>query len=155
MSYVGNETGMLAIWIEQRLQDAAASLNALGWTIDGVLLSQRVYQDVAPATAAYPFIVYQPQVLPEVIRGVGSEEVMVDTIYVVKAIAQGSDDTVVGPVSAVIHNALVANNGDAIDGGIGDVFMSRRVQVVRYTETAQGSQFRHLGGAYQIQSRAA
>lgn len=155
MSYVGNETGMLAIWIEHRLQNASAALDALGWTIKGVPLSQRVYPDVAPANIAYPYIVYQPQVLPEVIRGVGSEEVMTDTIYVVKAVAQGSDDTVVGPVSAVIHNALVESYGEEVSGGIGDVYMSRRVQVVRYTETAQGSQFRHLGGAYQIQSRAA
>lgn len=148
---------MLSVWIVQRFADPAivAALDSLGWTVNGSLLSERVFEDVGPDDAAYPFITYSPQSPPDVVRGVGSAEVMVDTIYTVKAVAQGSDDKATGPVAAVIHQAMVESNGDAIIGGIGSIFMSRRMSVVRYTEPAQGSQFRHLGGAYQIQARAA
>lgn len=151
MSHVGQETDLISVWIKQRFADAAivSALNGL-WSD----LSQRIYEDVAPSTSAYPYIVFQPQSPPDVVRGVGSAEVMVDTIYTVKAVTQGVDDKVTGPVAAVIHQAMVESNGDPVDGGIGTVFMSRRVSVVRYTEPAQGSQFRHLGGAYQIQAQA-
>lgn len=148
---------MLSIWIKARFAAAGivASLDALGYTIDGSLLSSRVYEDVAPPTAAYPYILFQVQTEPEVIRGVGSGEWLTDTIYTVKAVAQGSDDSVVGAVSAIIHTAMVEDDHETITGSIGTMFMSRRLRMVRFTETAQGDQFRHLGGMYQIQARAA
>ena len=151
MSYVGAESTMIDIWIENRLKTVHASvLNALSTG-----LAQRVFSDLAAPDAIYPYIVYQQQVQPEVVRGVGSAEVMVDTIYIVKAIAQGTSDSALAPVAAAIHNALVSNNGEVIIGGIGTIFTCHRKSQFKLVTAEQGSQFRHLGGAYRIQAQAA
>jgi hypothetical protein len=118
-------------------------------------LSTRVFNEVAGDDASYPFIVYQCQDPPEVVRGVGSAEVMVDTIYIVKAIAQGTSDVVLAPVASAIRDALVSNNGEEIVGGIGTIFTCHYLRQFRMSTVEQGSQFRHLGGAYRIQARAA
>jgi hypothetical protein len=150
VSYVGAESAMIDIWVENQLKVVHA---ALFEAID-VGLSQRVYPDMAPQGIEYPFIVFQQQVTPEVVRGVGSAEVMVDTIYIVKAIAQGTTDGPLAPVASAIHDALVSNNGEAIIGGIGTIFTCHYKSQFKLTTAEQGSQFRHLGGAYRIQAQA-
>lgn len=151
MSFFGAEGPMIDTWIEEKLMvTSSGALEALSTG-----LSSRVYPDVAPSTAAYPFIVYQQQTPPEVIRGVGSAEVMVDTIYVVKAINQGTSDAALAPVANAIRDALVFNNGEGIVGGIGTIFTSHYVRAFRMSSVEQASQFRHLGGVFRIQARAA
>ena len=148
--YFGAEVPMIDQWIEQKLKvDAAGALNAIATD-----LSTRVYNEVGPEGIDYPFIVYQTQDDPAVVRGVGSAEVMVDTIYVVKAIAQGVSYEALAQVASAIRDALVSDNGESIVGGIGNVFTCRYERQIRLSTVEQGNQFRHLGGAYRIQARA-
>lgn len=147
--YNGSEEAMCDKWVKFRLNGHSA-FDAISAGLSG-----RVYNRIAPATTKYPYIVFQAQTPPRVVRGVGDAEVMVDTLYVVKAIAQGTDFEALAPVATAIRTALVAANGEAIPDGAGSVFTCRFEQSFSMVESEQSQQFRHLGGEFRIQAQAA
>ena len=146
MTYKGAEIVMISQWIKDRLE-AYTDLDTISTG-----LTSRVFDDVAPSGATYPFIVYQVQSAPEVVRGVGSEEVMVDTVYVVKAIAQGTDSSALAPVAEAIRTALHEPTGEAVFGG--NILMCRYERSFSMKEVESTKQFRHLGGEFRIQAQA-
>lgn len=149
MSYKGAEEALNDLWVEEKLtQHAPFDTISAG-------LTGRVFNRVAPATAEFPYIVYQSQTPPNVVRGVGDAEVMVDTIYIVKAIAQGSDYSALVPVANAIRTALVSANGEVITGAVGTVFTCQYERGFSLVENEQTKQFRHLGGEFRIQAQAA
>lgn len=147
--FKGAEEAMIDRWVKSRL-NAHTAFNVIS-----AGLATRVFNRLAPAAASYPFIVFQAQSPPMVIRGVGPAEVMVDTIYVVKAIAQGNDFDALAPVASAIRDALLSDNGEAITGAIGTIFTCRYERAFSLTEADQDNQFRHLGGEFRIQAQAA
>ena len=145
-SWVGNETGLVDAYVLQQLAAKATALNAISAGLSG-----RIYADLAPAGTAYPAIVYQTLSPPRDVRGVGSHRLMVDTIYVVKAIAQCDSYAPLGPVAKVIDEAMTAPEGSAISGGL--VLASVRDSAFQMVETTEGTQYRYLGGQYRIQAQ--
>lgn len=79
--YTGAEQALTDAWVEGRLKAFDTITPGLG---------DRIFLDVAPEGTPYPFVVYQCQEPPRDVRGVGSFRVMVDTLYVAKAVAQVS-----------------------------------------------------------------
>lgn len=145
---VGAEQAMIDGWIASKLIGASV--------LDDIFtgLSQRVYNMFAPAFTGFPFIIFQAQSPPAVVRGVGSAEVMVDTIYVVKAIAQGTSYAALAPIASAIRFMLVTNNGETTSNGDEIISCSYERQFA-LTEVSEAKQFRHLGCELRIQARAA
>lgn len=146
MSYKGAETQMINLWVAARLA-AHTDFNTISTG-----LTDRIFLDLAPDGTPYPFIVFQQQSAPEVVRGVGPEEVMVDTVYVVKAIAQGTSFEHLAPVAAGIRAALHEPTGETVTDGV--ILMSRFERGFSMKEDESTKQFRHLGGEYRIQAQA-
>jgi hypothetical protein len=144
--YVGAEQVMTDLYVVNRLAAQAAALDGIS-----AGLSERIFEEVAPDDALYPFIVWQCQSPPRDVRGVGSFRVMVDTLYIVKAVAQGTSYAPLVPVARVIDGAMTNTTGTAV--GDGHVFTSTRNDQYSLREPAEGTEFRHLGGEYRIQAQ--
>lgn len=135
---IGAETALTDQWVEATLL-AHAPLTAF--------VSTRVYPDLAPPDITMPFVVYQEQSSDDV-RGVGPTNILTTTVYVVKAIAQGSNFDALQPVAEAIYGAL-HNASGTITGG--RVLTCLRDQPFRLTEFTDGKTYRHLGGRFSIQ----
>lgn len=142
MSFLGAEVSIVDAWVAARLAATVAVTN---------LVSTRIYNSFAPLDAEYPFIIFQQQTLRDV-RGVGSDRIMVDTLYVVKGISQGTDFAQLGTLAAAIDSALNVPPGGAVTGG--HVMASVREEPFALTEVEDGKQFRHMGGIYRIYAQA-
>lgn len=147
-SYLGAESVLCDDWIVQQLATVATDLNALY-----AGLASRIYVDVAPDDVAWPVIVFQCQTPPRDIRGVGVSRVMVDTLYVVKAIAQSDTYAPLRDVARVIDAAMTQAAPSAINDGL--VLSSIRQNEFRLATQEKGSQYRHLGGEFQMYAQAA
>lgn len=144
--YNGSEEAFVDEWVRQKLT---------GYTpFDSLYtgLTERVFDRYAPAGTTYPFIIFQALTSPSVVRGVGDAEVMVDTIYVVKAVAQADTFAPLASVAAGIRSALVYPNGDTITGGV--IFTSRYEKQFSMVEAEATEKYRHLGGEFRIQAQA-
>lgn len=144
--YVGSEQVMVDTWVELQLAAVAGDLNGID-----AGLADRVYQDMAPRDAEFPVIIYQCQDPPRDVRGVGLTTVMVDTLYLVKAVAQVDAYAPLAPIASVIHAALTTSIGGSV--GDGSVFTSVRERQFALTEVDDGKKVRHLGGLYRIQAQ--
>lgn len=141
----GAEQAMVDKWVEARIATLAVDLDAISAGLSG-----RVYLDAAPRDAEWPVIVYQCQDPPRDVRGVGLVTVMVDTLYLVKAIAQAGND-VLAPIVSTLHRAMTTATGSAVDDGA--VLTSVRNEQFSMTDMTEGATFRHLGGIYRIQAQ--
>ena len=134
----GAETALADTWIESQLS---------GSTAVTAIVSTRIYPDVAPPDASYPFIVYS-LVSPDDVRGVSSQRIMSSTIYLVKATALSPNFNALSPVAEAIDAALDKQSGPVTGG---TVLMCARQRPHRQAETTDGKTYRHLGGEYLIQ----
>jgi len=137
MTYVGAEVVLGYDWLQATLL-ADSGVNAI--TTD-------IFQDRAPSTAAYPFIVIQNQLATDVM-GVGTARIITDTSFIVKSIAQSETYTSLIPLSEAIDLALHGTTG-SLSGG--SVFACVREESFRFSETEDGDHFKHLGGVYKLQ----
>lgn len=145
--YLGAEQALVTQWVLDQLASASADLDEID---DG--LSLRVFEDFAPqGFSTYPFIIVQCQSPPRDVRGVGVSRVMVDTIYVVKAVAQVNSYAPLAPVARVIDQAMTTSVGGSLLGG--NVFTSVRNDQFSLIEIDNGKQYRHFGGEYRIQAQ--
>lgn len=144
--YEGAEQVLCDIWVRGRLESISEDLNLIA-----AGLSARIYQDYAPKGVEWPVIVFQCQDPPRDVRGVGVSTVMVDTLYLVKAIAQADDYGVLAPIATAMHRAMTTSTGSAV--GDGSVLTSVRREQFSMVEVDEGEQFRHFGGIYGIQAQ--
>lgn len=146
-SFEGAEIALVNQWVENRLLALSDDLEQ-----EAPGLTERIFDQYAPPTTLYPFIIYQAQIPPRDIRGVGTTRVMVDTLYIVKAVAQVSAYADLAGVASIIDRAMTsAEGGSVLDGR---VFACVRQDQFALTEVDSGKQYRHLGGAYKIQAQA-
>lgn len=148
MTNLGSEQVMIDQWIEGRLADPAtvALLEQIS-----VGLGSRVFNAYAPNGTPYPFIVYQCQSPVRDVRGVGVARVMVDTLYIVKAVSQVVSYSPLAPVARVIDAAMTSPDTSTATDGL--VLVSVRSEQFSLTEVAAGKQVRNLGGMYHIQAQ--
>ena len=146
-TYLGSEQQLVNLWLEARFAANAAALNAIN-----AGLSSRIFPDFAPFNAAYPFIVYQAQSPPRDVRGVGAIRLLVDTLYVVKAVAQVDTYAPLAPVATLIDSIMIMAAPQAVSDGT--VLCSTREDQFSLVEVNEGKQFRHLGGSYRILAQA-
>lgn len=146
-TYTGAEQALTDEYVKQRLAARAVDFDAI---VAG--LSGRIFPDFAPSGTPYPFIVFQCQDPPRDVRGVGVSRVMVDTLYVVKAVSQVDSYAPLVPIARVIDSAMTSSTGSTVgDGFVLTSVRDRQFSLVTYE---QGTQFRHFGGEYSIQAQA-
>lgn len=145
--YAGAEQAMVMQWVLDQIAGQSLALEEIS---PG--LSLRVFEDFAPEGTAYPFIIAQCQIPPRDVRGVGVSRVLVDTLFVVKAVAQVTSYGPLAPVAAVIDIAMTSSAGAPVEDGA--VFASVRDEQFALVEVENGVQYRHFGGQYKIQARA-
>jgi hypothetical protein len=148
-TYLGAEQALTDAYVEAQLAQAGIVV-ALEAVATG--LSGRVFPDMAPDGTKYPFIVYQCQSPPRDVRGVGVVRVMVDTLYVVKAVAQTLTWDPLVPVAKAIDQAMTSADTTVVGDGL--VLSSVRQEQFSLVTVESGKQFRHFGGQYRIQAQA-
>jgi hypothetical protein len=145
MSAIGAEQDVIDRWVEARLEGQAAAFNALY-----AGLGTRIFDRFAPRGTTYPFIVYQSQSPARDVIGVGTARVLVESLYIVKAIAQTSTFTPLRSVAHQIDLCMTEEEGDLVADGA--ILVSVRQESFDLVEVENTNQFRHLGGMYRIQA---
>jgi hypothetical protein len=125
-----------------------AQLGADGDLVDEV--GQRIYGDKAPEDAAFPFVLFQAQSPARDVRGIGlgtPARIMVNAIYLVRAVGRAEDYGPLRPAADRIDEVLEAASGNVFSG---TVVHCVRQEEFRLTETLAGAQVRHLGAMFRI-----
>lgn len=145
-SYLGAEEALIDDWVMGKLKaNLAFDAIAAG-------LSTRVFNRYAPPGTDYPFIIFQAASPVRDVRGVGVVRVMVDTLYIVKAVAQVESYTPLIPVAREIDRAMTSASPNAVADGF--VLASVREEQFSLVEVDGGKQYRHFGGQYKIHAQA-
>lgn len=114
------------------------------------LIGARVYAEMAPPTAAYPFVVTSHLSSVDVPTH-NQHRIMVSGIWLVRGIVQDfSFNATLKAIAERIDVLLHRSTGGTANGGTAAIFTSHREQPFRMAEEAEGKSFRHLGGQYRI-----
>lgn len=138
------ETLVIEGWINSTLLADTTITNAVG---------QRVAEGQAKedwVEPIYPMILFQEQSPPRDIHGVGATIIMVEGLYLIKAIVEGDSYVPAQPlaerINFLFHDKTVATAG-------GEIFSSVRERPFRMPEVDSGVDYRHLGAIYRIQAK--
>lgn len=152
MTFVGAEDVVISDWLHATLS-GDPTIASLCTHSDG---SIKVFEDLAPAFAVggeqygYPFVVYQEQTATDVFGMGPHSRIMITCNFVVRAITEGSWDSIVPLATAIDANLEGATAGLAH----GTVLGTRRLQQYRMPELHENRIIRHLGGIYQVFAQA-
>ena len=127
-------------WLFSTLTGDAA-LDAL---IDG-----RVYIDVAPYSASYPLVILIPPQIDTAVREAGPTILMHTGQWTAKAVGLDSFEAL-EPIVKRIHELLHSASGAVSSGTVIGAVVEGRI---RYTETAEGQIYRHLGILLKVHSQ--
>lgn len=108
-----------------------------------------VHSDVAPPGTVGPWVTFGLQDARDV-KVVNTARVLTDATYLVKAVGPGSSYAGLEEVADAIDTAL---SGAAAVVAQGAIIWCERERPVRYRESDNGIEYRHLGGLYRIQVR--
>jgi hypothetical protein len=129
-------------WMYQRLA-ADAALTAL--------VAGRVVSTMAGRNMQSPYVVFDLN-SPRDIRGIGTGRIMVDCLYVAKAVGKTDSWDDLAPIAARVDELLDGASGEVVAGHVLGV---ARERVVQYAEVDDnGNQYRHLGGMYRLWAHA-
>lgn len=125
-----------------------ASLTGPGAALS-ITQQARVWSDVAPQGVPFPYVITQAQSAVDVVA-TGPYRVMVNTIYLVKAIIQGQYYSPLQiSMANRIDSLLQGVKADSVQGG-GRIVSCVRQRPFRLTEATNGVQYRQLGGIYEV-----
>ena len=112
---------------------------------DNASLPVNVYDRLAPVDAPYPHILWHLE--SAVDSGGINKRIMVNTIYVVRVVAEVDSYTPLKPFAKAIDDVLEGAEGTTDDGLVLGV---RREAPYHNVEESEGRQIRSLGGRYKI-----
>jgi hypothetical protein len=106
------------------------------------LVSDRIYEDAAPA------LIYDPYVVFQFVNGINVsnfsvDKIMDDEVWIVKAAAKGNDYTVLEPIDKRIGELLHKASGTGVLG-------CAQEDPFRFSELDNGEIYKHLGHYYRI-----
>lgn len=113
------------------------------------VVSTRVYNTLR--TGPLPCVLFQLQAPGADLMVLGGTRVWTPLVYLVRGIAEqesyaGDLATIANRIDAVLHRASGSN-------AAGTVFSCVRIRAFQMPEVANGMQYRHLGGLYEIKAR--
>lgn len=136
---MSDESSRVAQWITGKLNADTAVTNLIG--------VGNIWELPAPADATYPMVVFHLLSELDVRTGAGAQRIMVNQIWVIRAIyaaqSYGNAITVADRIDALFDRA--SGTADGLT-----VFSSVREYGFRQADEDSGYQYRHLGGAYRI-----
>jgi hypothetical protein len=106
------------------------------------LVDDRIYEEVAPEQSLFPCIVFQ-FVSGLDVKNASVDPVMVDEVWIVKAIGQGNDFLAIEPIVTQIGQILHKTFGTGVIGCVQE-------EPFRYTEFDNGVIYKHLGYYYRL-----
>jgi hypothetical protein len=115
------------------------------------LVGTRIFNTVRDKDSALPCVVFQLQAPGNDFMVLGGARVWTPNLYLVRGIAEqdgfaGDLATIANRIDAVLHRGSGSN-------AAGTVFTCVRIRPFQMAEIADGRQFRHLGGIYEIRAR--
>ena len=137
MSNVGAEVAVLDEWVEAVCASSAAITGEAG---------DRVFSELAPADAVYPFVVYQTQSTTD-LHVVGPDRLLTEVELLIRGVSATSSYTPLKPLAKAIDLAFHGTVGTT-DGST--ISCLRRTRQFKLVEQYEGSQVRHLGGIYRV-----
>jgi hypothetical protein len=113
------------------------------------VVSTRVYNTLR--TGPLPCVLFQLQAPGADFMVLGGARVWTPLVYLVRGVAEqdgyaGDLATIANRIDAVLHRASGSH-------AAGTIFTCVRVRAFQMPEVADGRQFRHLGGLYEIKAR--
>lgn len=127
-------------WLYTVLSASSALTSAVG---------ARIYADVAPATAAFPLVLYA-QLSAVDLRPMGPARIFSNMLYVVRGVNETASKTALESIADAIDAALHAASGTTVEG---TVYACVRERPFVLAETINTRSFRHLGGVYRIYAK--
>lgn len=122
-------------------------------TLAGIV-GNRVYSEMAPDTATFPFVLFAHLSSVDVPTH-NQYRIMVDAVYVVRGIVQDMSYNAESKAMAeAIDRILHRSSGGSADSGGALIFTSQRTQPFRVAEQQSGKSYRHLGGQYRIYAQS-
>lgn len=109
-------------------------------------VGSRIYEDRAPLSAQYPFIIFQNQDIKD-ISAVGAYRLLVEYYVIIKAVDQVASYSSLEAIADRIEYLFHGTNGE--NEGI-KVLFSKRERPFEMPEQDGEKQFRHLGGFYRF-----
>lgn len=138
-----NELTRAAKWIHGKL----VADSALNTAVAG-----RIYADLAPPEATWPFVVFQHQGSADVVAAAGLNRIMVSSVWVVKAVTRAESWEALRTLADRIDIALQEAAGTAEDG---TVLSCAREAPISFVEAdnneTPGVQWRHLGAQFRLE----
>ena len=98
-------------------------------------VGDRIFDRPPPRGTLYPYIVYNTQSADDV-RGIGTQRIMSDSIYTVKAVAETDDSSRLAPLAGAIDDALTLSSPESV-GTVGTALACVRERLLRYSRTAR------------------
>lgn len=141
-----NELTRASEWIYSKLV-AASAVTA----IVGSGSAARIYADVAPPGASWPFVIFQHQGSVDVTGQNPGTRVLVSSLWTVKAVARGESYAALATLADALDAALQAASGTADDATIYSCVREQPLQFAELDESSTpGGQWRHLGAIWRI-----
>lgn len=128
-------------WLYATLSGDAALAEMVGGRVVGAL---------TPDELASPYVTFALS-SPRDVMGVGTARLMVEALYIVKAVAQTTSQDDVAPIAGRIEALL---HGRSASVATGHVLAVSRRNVISYPEVSRGIPFLHAGGLYRIQAHS-
>lgn len=113
------------------------------------LIGTRCYHGVAPAGAAFPYVVFQMLSGGNDLLVLGGARVWADPLYLIKAVTKGSSTGPIEPIADRIDALLHAKSGTVTNGVI---WVCVRERPHEQPELTDGVLFQNLGGEYRVKA---
>lgn len=136
----GNELGKTSAFLVSKLTNDATVASLVG---------TRIHRNRRPPDGPLPCIVFSLIGSPDV-QAIGARQrLFTRPLYLIKAITEGTDDTVGDAIATAIDNALVGQSDFVGSDGLVKLGVYR-TEPIEYVEEVDGVQYNHIGGQYRI-----
>jgi hypothetical protein len=135
-----NELGLTATFLRDLLTNDATVF---------ALVGDRIHRNRVPPNSGLPCIVFS--LIGSVDKNaIGADQrLFTRPLYLVKAVTEGTDDTMGDAIATAIDNALMGKSDFTGSGGLVKLGCFRE-ELVEYPEEVNGVQYNHIGGRYRL-----
>ena len=110
------------------------------------LVADRIYADVAPENATFPYVIFNQQSAVD-LDTPGFHHVWVNALYQIVAVTQGSSKSALQPIAERIHTLIQAMRAVT---STTEIVACYRESPFSLSETTDGVRYVRLGGIYRI-----
>lgn len=146
MSRLADISVAIQEWVVSALRGSQELADALGVELEDI--GPRLWDSTPPPDAQLPYVDIRVAE-PRDVNTVPMVEVMAAALTTVKVVGQEESYEPIRDAAVAIHHALQGKVNVPLAGG-GMMLSSRRLRAISYPEQANGIEYRHLGGTYEV-----